>query len=249
MGPVPPPNLPETGPQAQADAEVPAPVPAENVPEVRLPTTQPTILTEIRELDEQYAEAAKLPLEEQPLEELKQQYTAKLAIAEADPVLAGVVGALKIRLQTIELRQEVLQQKLGLEADREKMAQRQRSLEEESKELEERAESSRVTKYAAVGQLQPSTLQVGEGALFRLCDPATGRTLIYLRADSETAKNLARHLERFVGVKGESSRDEDLNLNFIRIAELVPVDPKDVFKSVAAEIIPPSLGQNADAAE
>lgn len=226
------------------DMEAAAP---DEVPEVVVPTTQPAILAEIRDLDARYAEAAKLPLEEQPLEALKQEYAAKLAIAEADPSLASAVDALQARVNAITFRQEALQDLLALQAMREEKAKRQKVLAEEERELAERAEQARVTVYAAVGQLQPSTLQVGAGSLFRLCDPATGRTLIYLRAEGDVAKSLARNIEQFVGIKGETATDEDLDLKFIQVSEVAAVNPQHVFKSVAATIIPPSLAQNAAA--
>jgi hypothetical protein len=222
-------------------------MPEDEVPEVVIPTTQPAILAEIRELDARYAEAAKLPLEEQPLEQLKQEYAAKLVIAEADPTLASTVDALRARVTAITFRQEALQDLLALQAMREEKTKRQKVLEQEERELAERAEQARVTVYEAVGQLQPSTLQVGAGSLFRLCDPATGRTLIYLRAEGDVAKSLARNIEQFVGIKGETAIDEDLDLKFIKVSEVAAVNPQHVFKSVAATIIPPSLAQNAGA--
>lgn len=220
-----------------------------SIPEVVIPTTQPAYLVEFKELDARYTEAAKLPLEEQPLEQLKQEYSAMLARAEADPTMDSILTSLKARIQTIELRQEALQDLLAVQAMREQMARRQQSLEAENQELAERAQSAKVTVYAAVGQLMPSTLQVGGGSLFRLCDPATGRTMIYVRAEGEKAKDLAKHLEKFVGIRGQTTTDEDLELKFIKVNEIAVVDPAQVFKSVAAELIPPSLVQNAGAAE
>lgn len=220
-----------------------------SIPEVVIPTTQPAHLVEFKELDARYTEAAKLPLEEQPLEQLKQEYSAMLARADADPTMDSIVSSLQARIQTIELRQEALQDLLAVQAMREQMAKRQQSLEAENTELAERAQSAKVTVYAAVGQLMPSTLQVGGGSLFRLCDPATGRTMIYLRAEGEKAKDLGKHLEKFVGVKGQTTTDEDLKLMFIKVTEIAVVDQAQVFKSVAAEMIPPSLVQNAGAAD
>jgi hypothetical protein len=234
---------------AQGDQGTAAPEEPVEGPEVVNPTTRPAILAEIEELDARYAEAAKLPLEEQPLEAMKQEYAAKLAVAEADKTLALAVPALKARIDAITIRQEALAEAEALQAKRAEMEKRQLALEAERNELEQLAAGTKVTVFAAVGQLQPSTLQIGSGSLFRLCDPATGRTLIYLRAEGEVAKNLARHVEKFVGIKGESAVDEQLDVKLIKVAEVAGVDPQQVFKSVAAEIIPPSLVQNAAAGD
>jgi hypothetical protein len=219
------------------------------IPDVVIPTTKPAILTEFSELDARYTEAAKLPLEEQPLEELKQEYAAMLEKAQADPGMQTIVSAIQARIDTITLRQEALQDLLAMQAMREQMAKRQQSLEAEQEELAVRAQGAKVTFYAAVGQLRPSTLQVGGGSLFRLCDPANGRTMIYLRAEGDTAKELSKHLERFIGVKGEVANDKELSLRFIKVSAVAAVDPSQLFKGVAADLIPPSLVQNADAAD
>ncbi len=219
------------------------------IPDVVIPTTQPAILGAIRELDERYARATELPLEQQPLDELREGYAAQLAAAEADPAMTAAIPALKTRLQTIELRQEVLEDLRQMQAMRDTMQQREQAIDAEKQELAQRAESAKVSKFTAVGQLQASTLQIGSGSLFRLCDPANGRTLIYLRAEGETATTLARNIEKFIGVRGETVLDEDLDLKFIKVAEISAVDPQQLFKTVAAEIFPPSLTRSADAAE
>ena len=212
------------------------------------PTTRPAAEARFREIDARYIEAAQRPLEEQPLESLKQEYDTLLAEAKADPALAALVPLVEARVQTIALRQEALQDLQAIQAMRQQMDQRQKSLDAEQSELAERAKDAKVVVYAAVGQLQPSSLQVGGGGtLYRLCDPATGRTLIYLRAEGEQATALTRHLEQFVGVKGEQKNDADLKLKFIAVAEVAAVDARQLFKGVAAEIIPPSMLQNADA--
>ena len=235
--------------QEVAQSESRPPSAADAIPDAVIPTTRPALLTDFMELDARYNEMAKLSLEEQPLEELKGEYNALLERATAESMVTSLVPAIKARIETIELRQAALQDLVAMQAMRQQMAQRQQAMEAEQDELAERAASAKVTVYAAVGQLRPSTLQVGGGALYRLCDPATGRTMIYLRADAEQTKDLARQLERFIGVKGETMSDKTHNLKFIKVSEMAAVDPQQLFKSVAAELIPPSLLQNAAAAE
>ncbi len=58
---------------------------------------------------------------------------------------------------------------------------------------------------------------------------------------------MSRQIEKFVGVRGENGVDENLDIKLIKVSEVAPVDPQQVFKGVAATIVPPSLVQNADA--
>ncbi len=249
------------GPVAQGDAQQPQqpqqPGAAESaetppvvtqipeIPEVVLPTTRPAVYVEFEELDKRYSAVGNDPVEEQPLEELKQAFQALLAKAKEEGRVGGLVPAIEMRLRTIEVRQEALQDLRAVQAMREEMDKRQKMLEAESQELAERVENSKVTVYTAVGVLQPSTLQVGSTPIFRLCDPGNGRTIIYLRAEGEQAQSLARHLEKFIGVRGAKTDDKDLSMTFIQVNHVAGVDPAEVFKSVAAELIPPSMVQNA----
>ena len=233
-----------------ADATTPdaAPeVPAEAAPSAEAPATRPALVEAFRALDARYVDEAAKPLEEQPLADLRSQYADMLARTADDPAGPAVKPLIEARLKTIEIRQAALDDLRSIQSMREQMVKRQQALQAEQGELATRAQRGNVTMYAAVGQLQPSSLQIGGGSLYRLCDPQTGRTLVYLRADGQAAAALGKSLEKFVGVTGETVNDADLELKYVRVAKVADVDPSQLFETVAAEMIPPSLVQKAAA--
>ena len=57
-----------------------------------------------------------------------------------------------------------------------------------------------------------SSLQQGNATLYRLTDPATGRTIVYLRSNDPKYASL---LNQFVGVRGDLTSDERLRMKII----------------------------------
>src|SRR5262249_1414868 len=98
--------------------------------------------------------------------------------------------------------------------------------------------------YTAVGQLEASSLQLGAQTIYRLTDPATGRTLCYIR--SNDPKNVA-FISRFIGVKGDLVTHPQLSLKAVIAPDISSVDPASVNRSVSAQVVPPSLLSNARA--
>ncbi len=93
--------------------------------------------------------------------------------------------------------------------------------------------------YTAVGTLRGSSLQHAGSTLYRLTDPATGRTVAYVRTPEPKYADL---IGQFVGVKGALSTDSALNMKIIDSPTAVQtIDPTKVNGSIAAEILPPSL--------
>jgi hypothetical protein len=107
----------------------------------------------------------------------------------------------------------------------------------ERDEIQQRL-ADKIIAYTAVGNLQPSTLQLGSATLYRLTDPANGRTLCYVR--SNDAK-LGTFLEKFVGIKGELVSEPQLSVKALIATDVAAVDPAEVTRKVSAQIIPPSL--------
>ena len=239
---------PDTSAAASPTAPPAADVPdAADAPANQSPATKPNLAEAFKTLDARYVDSAAKPLEAQPLAELRGEYESLLAAAKTDPAGAAITPVIEARLKTLEIRQEALGDLESIQAMREAMVKRQRALEAEQDELASRKQQGNVTMYAAVGQLQPSSLQAGQGALYRLCDPATGRTLIYLRATGDAAAALARSLEQFVGVQGEVVTDGELDLKYVKVTKVDAVQPSQLFETVAAELIPPSLVKTAPA--
>jgi hypothetical protein len=74
--------------------------------------------------------------------------------------------------------------------------------------------------------------------LYRVTDPATGRTVCYVRSNEATTVNL---IGQFVGVKGQLKDEARLGARVVTPTEISPCDPAKVHTAITAQIIPPSL--------
>jgi hypothetical protein len=139
------------------------------------------------------------------------------------------------------VREEARTQLLATRKSQEEMKQRNQALSAERQELEERIKETQVDFYTAVGTLRPSSLQQGPRGtvLYRLTDPDTGRTLVYLRSGDKN--QLGSLLNQFVGVRGELRKDPLLRLNVIQPTEAKAIDQSRLGNGVAASVMPPSL--------
>ncbi len=242
-GSLPPDAIIEDGLDTEAEQEATPPA---------APAATAALLAEFEALNERYLVEAEKPLVEQPLDTLEADYTALVASATemgeaGDASAKALIPIIETRLKTIAIRRTALDDLRAVEAMRDRLADRQLELQAEKEELAERAERANVQVYEAVGLLVPSTLQVRGGTLFRLCDPETRRTVIYLKADGDAARTLAGNLQRFIGVRGEVVNDRVTEMKYVNVSESAVVAPEDVFGSVAARIIPPSLLDTATA--
>ncbi|HTW94212.1 MAG TPA: hypothetical protein VMD30_05440 [Tepidisphaeraceae bacterium] len=203
-------------------------------------TTQPAdeaaaLQNQFDALESDFNAATALPLEQQPDAALKTRYQA----IRAEPGLSDELkSTVDFRLAVLNVRIEA-QRRLAsvkqMEADDAKKAM---VLTAEQQELQQRLASEKMDVYAAVGQLQPSSLQSGTGTLYRLIDPASGHTVVYLRSGDPKTANF---IGQFVGVRGELVTDSQLDLKVIPFTDIAVVDPAQVNGKVQAEFIPPSM--------
>jgi hypothetical protein len=182
-----------------------------------------------------FAEISKLPLDKQPLDELIASYQKIEGSNQLSDELQNVV---KIRIATLKARQDNKVKLAEIQKIEKLNAARQLALQAEQQELAERLKQSQVQVYVAVGTLQPSSLQIGGGTLYRLVDPSTGRTEIYVRTSDTKITAL---MGEFVGVNGHTSTDPQLSLRIIDPSDAQQVDESKVNGSVMASIVPPSL--------
>jgi len=185
--------------------------------------------------EQEFTELSKQPLAEQSLGDLTAKYQGIAKSADLSDELKRVV---QLRIATLNGRAQSQTRLLEARKMEKEAAQKQLVLQAEQQELAERLKQTEVDIFAAVGTLQPSSLQVGGGTLYRLTDPDTGRTMIYVRS---VDGKIADMIGKFVGVKGSTTTDSQLNLRVIAPTDIEVVDPAKVNGSVAAEIIPPSL--------
>ena len=136
-----------------------------------------------------------------------------------------------IRIATLKVRNDARTKFLDVQANEKKMADQRQALIAERQEIEARIRKNDLQVYAAVGTLRPSSLQIGQGQLFRLTDPSSGgRTICYVRT-TEDAK-FSPFLGDFVGVRGSISQDPQLNSIIEKPVEIQSVDPTKVNQSV-----------------
>ena len=215
-----------------------------------VPTTGPSTsesLAKLQKLEEDFTAASKLPLSEQPLDTLLAGYE-ELASSQSLPEPTRKVA--DARASTIKARVQAKDQFLTYQKRQEEQQQKMQAQAAERQELEAHIRQVDVTIYSAVGTLRQSSLQVGNGPaasrtmLYRLTDPATGRTVAYVRTADPRCDQL---IGQFIGVKGAIGSDPQLNLKVIAPTVIETVDPAKVNGNVAAEILPPSMEAKASA--
>ena len=204
------------------------------------PATQPTDAEADAEnqfdaLEKTYIDADKQPIDQQPLTDLQTGYT-KLASSTVLP--ESLRRMCDYRETTIKQRIADQQEFLAVKKSQDELKQKELALQGEREELEARIKQTGVQYYSAVGTLRVSSLQQGSGTLYRLTDPNTGRTVIYVRSDDPKIGTLEG---QFIGVNGSTQDDATLNMKIITPKDFAVVDQTKVNITVASQIVPPSL--------
>lgn len=213
---------------------------------VPAPATQPANAeaeAEFDQLEADYLAAAKLPLDQQNLAALVDGYT-KLSAGGLIP--DSMRRMTEYRLRVLQPRLENQKTLAALAKANEEAAKRAEAMKAEQAEIEARIAGNRVLVYTAVGTLRTSSLQVGVGGtLYRLTDPANGRTVIYIRSNDD---KLVGMIGQFIGVKGDVVGDATIQGNVVNPTAIEPVDPNKVNTSVAAQVMPASMAPRSSAA-
>jgi hypothetical protein len=172
------------------------------------PEAEATVTVErvpLPELERHFEAMRTLPLEEQPLAEM----IAKYELLEAQGGLSqGDAYRVASRLALLRHDLRIAQ---GLEAI---AAARQPAPEPDE------AQQGAIT-YDAIGRLLAASVYDGRTLprMFRLVDPATGRSLAYVRPDSGD-HDATRFLGRLVGISGTTSYDPALKLRVIAVEQM-----------------------------
>src|SRR6185312_12837476 len=182
---------PEPTPQKEAKTEIakidtqgapPATQPAEQVADnaggndAQPPATQPAkfdAIAEYGKLEKQFASITTMPISQQPLPDLLAGYQKVL---DSDDLPVSMRRVAEIRMASLKVRNDAREKFLALQKNEDEMGQKRKALVAERQEIEDRIKQSDLEIFAAVGTLRTSSLQVGSGTLYRLTDPATGRT-------------------------------------------------------------------------
>ncbi len=171
--------------------------------------------------ESQFLASRAQPLDQQPLESLVRQFQA---VSDSDALPESMRRLADSRLATVKLRAAAQADLIQARQSQSDLKQKQLALEAEQQELQKRIAENTVKVYPAVGTLQASSLQQGQGTLFRITDPATGRTVCYLRSNDAKTVPL---IGQFVGVKGALQDEARLGAK--------------VHLTITARITPPSL--------
>ncbi|HSU66553.1 MAG TPA: SH3 domain-containing protein [Tepidisphaeraceae bacterium] len=200
-------------------------------------STQPAYnaIAEYDKLEQQFQTLNAQPIDKQPLPQLLADYQK---VNAADDLPTSMRSIAEIRIATLKVRNDAREKYLVVQENEKKMVQQRQALVAERQEIEDRIKKNDIQIYAAVGTLRPSSLQTGTGVLYRLTDPASGRTVCYLRT---TDSKYSTYLGQFIGVRGTINNDPQLKSLIENPVEAQSVDPTKVNQSIAAQIVPPSL--------
>src|SRR5205085_99165 len=190
---------------------------------------------EFDKIEIEFADASKKTIEQQPIDDLLGRYQ-KLIASPQLPESMRRIG--EFRVAALKARAEAKDQFVAVQKMQAESAKKQQALKAEQDELQQQIKKNEVKMYAAVGTLRTSSLQNGPQALYRLTDPQTGRTVVYIRTADQ---KYAALLNQFIGVKGDIATETSLSMKVVSPTDAEAVDPANVFKSVAAQVVPPSL--------
>ncbi|MCY2951957.1 MAG: hypothetical protein NTU53_08270 [Planctomycetota bacterium] len=174
------------------------------------------------------------PLDQQPIADLLAGYESLL---KSNSLSVPMRRISEIRLIGLRGKAQAQQELLAMRKQQQESTQKIETIQAERKAIEDKMAGG-VTIYTAIGTFQASTLQFGKGTLYRLTDPATGRSLCYVRSDDSKVNTF---LEKFVGVRGELGNDPQISLQIVSATEIATIDPAKVNKGISAQISPPSL--------
>jgi uncharacterized protein YgiM (DUF1202 family) len=203
--------------------------------------TQPSAEAEFDRLEAEYADASQKPLDKQPVDELLGSYQ-KLA---ADTTLPeSMHRIIDWKISILKTRADLKNEYIATQKAMEEASSKRVAMQAEQKELEKRVEETTVKFYTAVGTLRTSSLQGGQHVLYRLTDPANGRTVVYLRSDDG---KLAQSIGQFIGVRGDLVNDTQMNIKVVTPTAFEAVNPAQLGQGIVTQIAPASLLPGAGA--
>ena len=199
------------------------------------PSTQPTAELKFDKLEADFESASAKPIEQQPVADLLKSYETLIKDPQLPESMRRVAD---YRAQVLKVRAEAREQFVVMQKKQEETKKKIQAFEAEREEIKQQIEKNDVKIYTAVGELRTSSIQQGNGMLYRLTDPQNGRTVCYLRSDDPKYGGM---IGQFIGVKGDLSTDASLGLKVVTPSDVAQVDPNQLFRGVGSQIVPPSL--------
>jgi len=164
-------------------------------------TTQPAgfdAIAEYGKLEDQFVVVNKMPIGQQPLPDLVTGYQKVIA---SDDLPSSMRSIAEIRLATLKARNDAREKFLAVEENQKKMTAQRQALSAERQEIEEAHQEERHSGLRRRRHPAPVEPSDRPGMLYRLTDPASGRTVCYLRT---TEPKYGPLLGQFIGVRGRS---------------------------------------------
>ncbi|MBV8781260.1 MAG: hypothetical protein JO353_07670, partial [Phycisphaerae bacterium] len=202
------------------------------------PTTQPDAASaqaDFDKLETDFAADIAKPLDQQHPAELAAGYDK---VAKSGLLPDSLRKVAEYKATALKAHADDQKEFVAVKKRQDETKARMASLQAERAELEVRVKQTEVKSYAAVGTLRPSSLQQGPQMLYRLTDPNTGRTVLYIRSNDPKIGSI---VNQFVGVQGAIVDDPVLSLRVIDPTTIDPVEQSKLYTSVMAQIVPPSL--------
>ena len=184
----------------------------------------------------EYAAITAKPLDQHLATPLQQEYEFLIATKKLPTSMDAIAHS---RVETLKLRAVAAVKLADAKAAQVEPDKKQMSLVAEQKELQDAIVANGVVIYTALGELRSSSLQIGAKTLYRLTDPANGRTVCYIRTDDN---KYAGMIGKFVGVKGDITTESQLSLKVIASpTDATVVETSKVHRGVTATVLPPSM--------
>ena len=201
------------------------------------PTTQPLSAdAQFDALEVEFTAMSGKRIEEQPIDDLIASYQKLISGNELPESMKRIAD---VRVKMLGIRNEAKKDYENSMAQQQEAIVRRKASDAEREELAEQIKKTDVTVYAAVGTLQTSSLQNGNALLYRLTDPETGRTIVYVRTNDAT--KYSAMIGKFVGVKGEVTTEANLSMKVLVPTDAKEVDPNALYRTIASQIVPPSM--------
>jgi hypothetical protein len=235
----PTPALPDVEPPRGASPEAPGGVAGgRETPPTTAPAPSATAKAQVDfdQLEARFEDAGKLPIEQQPLDELLSGYKS---VAGNKELPSSILQTAELRIRGLNIRKEALAQYLEVKKMQTDMAEKVMPLEAEEDEIAQRLKETQVTRYTAVGTLRSSAIPFNGRPLYRLTDPASGRTVIYVLSNDPT---IAKNEGAFVGIRGTITDDAARRIKYIEPTAVETVQPSALAEGkVVSTLTPASL--------
>ncbi|MGN6504070.1 MAG: SH3 domain-containing protein [Tepidisphaeraceae bacterium] len=185
-------------------------------------TTAVTSAADFDALEAKFNAASKLPLDQQPVDELIAGYKK---VVDEKSLPGSMLKIADYRLAGLQLRKDALTQLQETRQAAAALAAKQVPLQAEAAEIQQRMQQNQLKSFTAVGVLSSSSIYYNGKPLYRLTDPATGRTVVYI---ATTDPKIIGMEGTFIGVHGQVTDDTLRQIKFISPTSADAVDPADV---------------------